>query len=201
MRATLVSGLERLIGIYQTPSGRKMVRYTMVSVVSTAVSLGLLGIVFGVVHLWSEVPSAIFANAVATIPSYYLNRQWAWGKTGRSHLVKEVLPFWLASFAGLALSTGAAALAHNFSASHHFHHLGRTVIVLGANLVAYGVLWIGKFLLFNRLFRHHPDDSGQPPDGATREGDGERRDGSVAEVGELERDPEVAVLERLDHRL
>ncbi len=194
MRATPVAGLERLIGIYQTPSGKKMIRYTMVSVVSTAVSLGVLGLVFGVVHLWSEVPSAIFANAVATIPSYYLNRRWAWGKTGRSHLMKEVVPFWLASFAGLALSTVAAAVAHNFSTSHHFHHFGRTIIVLGANFAAYGVLWVGKFLLFNRLFRHHPHPAGaehQPV------GVGE----SVAEVGELEGNAEVPVLERLDHRL
>lgn len=208
MRVTSASGFERLVAFYQTPSGKKMIRYMLVSVVSTAVSLGVLGLVFGVVHLWSEVPSAVFANAVATVPSYYLNRQWAWGKTGRSHMVKEVLPFWLASFAGLALSTGAAALAHDFSVSHHLHHLGRTVVVLGANLVAYGLLWIGKFLLFNQLFRHPApaaadDDSAfarDPGSEAAGAGPAQAR-GSVAEVGELKGDAEVPVLERLDHRL
>ena len=125
----------------------------MVSVVSTIVSFGTLGLVFGVLHLWSEVPSAIFANAVGTVPSYYLNRKWAWGKSGRSHLVKEVLPFWAASLAGLVLSTFAAAWARDFTSSHHLRHLGATVIVLAANVGAYGVQWIGKFLIFNRLFR------------------------------------------------
>lgn len=193
MSVTPASGLERLTAIYQTPSGKKMIRYTMVSVVSTAVSLGVLGLVFGVVHLWSEVPSAIFANAVATIPSYYLNRQWAWGKSGRSHMFKEVLPFWLVSFAGLGLSTVAAALAHDFSVSHHLHHLTRTVVVLGANLGAYAILWIGKFLLFNQLFRHSATTAAD--DGAAE------LEGSVSEVGELEGDAEVPFLERLDHRL
>jgi putative flippase GtrA len=156
MPGIFVGSYQRVSRVYQTPSGKKIIRYTMVSVVSTAVSLGTLGIVFGLLHLWSEVPSAIFANVVATPPSYYLNRRWAWGKSGKSHLFKEVVPFWVASFVGLALSTWAAAMARDFSNSHHFHHLGHTVIVLGGNLGAYGVLWILKFLLFQLLFRQSP---------------------------------------------
>lgn len=198
--------------VYQNPSGKKIIRYTMVSVVSTAVSLGTLGIVFGVLHLWSEVPSAVFANVVATPPSYYLNRKWAWGKSGKSHVFKEVVPFWVASFVGLALSTWAAAMARDFSNSHHFHHLGHTVIVLGGNLGAYGVLWVLKFLLFQFLFRQAPlpaeDDDGEgariavlpPPttvSQASANGGGTASsphvtnaedaagDASVAEVGEL----------------
>ncbi|HXX89677.1 MAG TPA: GtrA family protein [Acidimicrobiales bacterium] len=153
--------VERAWQTYQTPTGKKMFRYTMVSVVSTAVSLGVLFLVYGVLRLWSEVPSAIFANAVATVPSYYLNRKWAWGKSGKSHLWKEVVPFWAASFAGLLLSTVAAAMARDFSQEHQLHHFGSTVIVMTANFTAYGVLWIGKFLIFNRLFRHHPQEQAE----------------------------------------
>jgi len=145
---------DRALRAYETPNGKKMFRYTMVSVISTGVSLAILALVFGVLHLWSEVPSAIFANSVAAVPSYYLNRKWAWGKSGRSHLVKEVLPFWVASVVGLLASTFAAAWARDFSRDHQLHHFGATVVVMGASLFAYGVLWIGKFLIFNRLFRH-----------------------------------------------
>jgi putative flippase GtrA len=146
--------LDSAMRVYETPNGKRMFRYTMVSVISTAFSLGLLALVFGILHLWSEVPSAIFANAVATVPSYYLNRKWAWGKSGKSHLVKEVLPFWAASFAGLVLSTFAAAWARDFSRDHQLHHFAATVVVMAASLTAYGLLWIGKFLIFNQLFRH-----------------------------------------------
>ncbi len=40
----------------------------MVSVISTAVSLIVIAIVYGGLQLWSEVPSTIFGNAVATVP-------------------------------------------------------------------------------------------------------------------------------------
>ena len=32
----------------------------------------------------------------------------------------------------------------------------RTLLVLGANLMAFGVLWVVKFLVFNRLFHVSP---------------------------------------------
>ena len=145
----------RVWRLYHTPTGKKLFRYTMVSVVSTAVSQFTLFIVFGVLQLLSGVWSNVLANAVATVPSYYLNRKWVWGKTGRSHLGKEVIPFWALSFAGMALSTLSVAGAEHWG-KKHFHHFGLTVLVLGANLAAFGVLWVGKFLIFNRMFHVHP---------------------------------------------
>ncbi|MHB8439260.1 MAG: GtrA family protein [Acidimicrobiales bacterium] len=148
--------LERLLRLFRTPHGKKLFRYTMVSVISTAVSLGTLELVFGVFRLWSEVPSTLFANLVATVPSYYLNRSWAWGKSGRSHLWKEVLPFWVLAVIGWTLSIATSAAAHSFSVNHHFGHDLRTLVVEAANIAAFGVLWIGKFLIFNRMFHIGP---------------------------------------------
>lgn len=146
----------RLWRLYHSPQGRKLVRYSMVSVVSTAVSFAVLGFVYGILRLWSEVPDTVFANVVAIFPSYYLNRSWVWGKSGKSHLWREVVPFWSMSFAGIVLSIFAAAEAKHLGTSWHLHHLGRTVVLLAANVSAFGVLWILKFLLFNRLFHVHP---------------------------------------------
>ena len=56
---------ERLVHLWQkrdTPEARQLFRYTMVSVISTLVSVGVLAIVFGVLHLWGEVGSTVFAN-------------------------------------------------------------------------------------------------------------------------------------------
>ena len=69
--------IERLWAWLHTHEGRKIFRYTMVSVISTAVSFVVLALVYGVLRLWTEVPSTVFANSVATFPSYWLNRQWA----------------------------------------------------------------------------------------------------------------------------
>lgn len=147
----------RLWRLYHTPSGKKLFRYTMVSVVSTVVSFAVLGILFYVLRLWSEVPDNVIANIAGIFPSYYLNRSWAWGKTGPSHLWREVVPFWAMSFAGIVIAIGAGTLAHHIGVSVlHLHRLGRTAVLYGANIFAFGVLWVGKYLIINKLFHVHP---------------------------------------------
>ena len=89
----------------------------MVSVISTIVSFGVLFLVFGVLKLWGEIASTVFANVVATVPSYYLNRKWVWGKGGRSHLTKEIMPFWALSALGIVVSIGGAAVARHIGRS------------------------------------------------------------------------------------
>jgi putative flippase GtrA len=136
-----------------SPQGRKLRRYFLGSVISTGVSFGTLTLVYGVFRLWTQVPSTLFANLVATVPSYYLNRNWTWGRTGRGDLWREMLPFWVASVAGILASMAAAQGARDLSLSLHLHHLLSTVVVDGANVATYGVLWVAKYLFFNVLFR------------------------------------------------
>jgi putative flippase GtrA len=148
--------VQRAVDWLHTPRGRKLFRYLMGSVISTAVSFVVLTLVYGVLHLWSPVPSAVFANGVATVPSYYLNRNWTWGKRGRSKVWREMLPFWATSATGIALSMLSEAYAHQLSDGHHLHRLASTVLVDGANLVTFVVLWVAKFLVFNKLFKVTP---------------------------------------------
>jgi putative flippase GtrA len=144
--------IERLWAWLHTHEGRKIFRYTMVSVISTAVSFVVLALVYGVLRLWSEVPSTVFANSVATFPSYWLNRQWAWGKSGRSHFVKEVIPFWTMSAIGIAFSIVGAAVARHIGIKYQLDHLSLTIVVLVANVLSFGIFWVIKLLLFNRIF-------------------------------------------------
>ena len=141
----------KIIDWSRTHEGKKLMRFTMVSVISTAVSFFTLFIVFGLLK-WSQVPATIFANAVATIPSYNLNRKWAWGKGGRSHLMKEIIPFWTMSAVGIAVSIVGAQVARHISVKHHLPHFEQTVIVLAANVASFAIFWVLKLLLFNRLF-------------------------------------------------
>jgi putative flippase GtrA len=152
----MVATVKRLWRLYHTPTGKKLIRYAMVSVISTAVSFTTLFIVFGVLRLWSEVPSTVFANLVASVPAYYLNRSWSWGKSGRSHMFKEVIPFWTMTAIGITISIGTASLARHLSNEYNLQHLGRTIVVLGANTLAFAMLWIVKFMVFNRLFHVDP---------------------------------------------
>ncbi len=150
--------LERLIHLWEkrdTPEAQHLIKYSMVSVISTAVSFGVLFLVFGVLKLWGEVTSTVFANLVATVPSYWLNRKWVWGKGGRSHLTKEIIPFWSLSAIGIVVSMGGAALAKHVGKVHHLPHAEQTALVLLANLLSFGIFWVLKFLVFNRMFHVH----------------------------------------------
>ncbi len=153
MGATLI----RLWRFARTPEGLKLIRYTTVSIISALTSLVILTFVYGVLRLWSEVFSTLFANVMAGIPSYFLNRQWVWKKGGRSHLWREVLPFWVMSLTGIGFALFTASWAHNFADEHHLQHLARTVLVVGANVGAFGLLWVLKFLILNRLFAQIAD--------------------------------------------
>ena len=167
MRAALV----RLWRFSRTPEGLKLIRYTMVSAISALTSLVILTIVYGVFRLWSEVFSTLFSNVMAGFPSYFLNRRWVWKKGGRSHLWREILPFWVMSLTGIGFALFTASLVQHFANAHDLHHLVRTVLVVGANIAAFGILWVLKFIILNRLFAQiadaevGPDPQPGPSDG------------------------------------
>lgn len=141
----------------RTPEGQKLFRYSMVSVISVAVSQVVL---FLGQFFWSARTSVIVATCVSAVPSYQLNRAWAWGKKGRSDIMGEILPFWGMALLGLVLSTWAAGFAESHAADVTASHLGQKLIVNGAALAAFGVLWVAKFAILNRvLFAHRPGDA------------------------------------------
>jgi len=149
----------------RSEEGRKALKYTAVSVVSTAFSQLAFILAFGVFSWFGPRGSSIFATCVGTVPSYYLNRNWAWGKSGRSHMLKEVLPFWGLALVGLVFSTWAVDFTHSHISGIR-SHAEHTAILTAAYLGSFGTLWIGKFLIFNRFLfvdhhlHHHPDPHG-----------------------------------------
>jgi putative flippase GtrA len=156
-----------LLALARTPEGTKMVRYTLISAICLVISVFTLGVTHGLLH-WSAFSANVFACAVGTVPSYELNRKWAWGKQGRGHLLKEVAPFWSLAFIGLAFSTWWAVQAESLAHRHHLTRGVQTVLVEAAVLTAYGILWVGKFIIFNKvLFAHHPEDLEPALDGRT----------------------------------
>ena len=130
--------------------GRKAMRYSLVSVVSVGVSQVTLFVLLVLFH-WKATSANIVAVVIGGIPSYYLNRRWAWGKTGKSHLWREIAPFWFLAFLGLASSTLAVDAAESWATGLHRSRLVQAIIINGASITTFGVLWIGKFFLFNKV--------------------------------------------------
>ncbi|MEY2471545.1 MAG: hypothetical protein QOK28_874 [Actinomycetota bacterium] len=129
---------------------RRLFRYSAVSV--AAIVIGQVALVgyFYFLH-WSARPATIAASITSGVPAYYLNRRWAWGKSGRSHVLREVVPFWTMTFAGLVLSAWLAGYAGKFGQDHFDSRAMQTVIVDGASIAAFGALWVLKFVVFDRF--------------------------------------------------
>jgi hypothetical protein len=70
--------------------------------------------------------------------------------------MKEIVPFWSMSAIGVVVSIGGAAVARHIGIEHHLSHLAQTALVLVANVVSFGLFWVLKYMLFNRLFHVHP---------------------------------------------
>ena len=129
----------------------------MASAITTMVSLTTILVTYGSGLIHGVISATLFGNVVAILPSYYLTRAWAWGKRGRSHWRKEVLPYWTLSLAGIAFSLlGADLVKHVVHQHPHWDHEVNTVLVAGMNLVSFAVFWVLKILLFNRIFHTHP---------------------------------------------
>ena len=144
-------------------------RYSMVSVVNVVVGQALLFILVRAFTFgtdWNQTVAWTVANILAVslgaVPAYYLNRIWVWGKRGRSHFTREILPFWGFAVAGLVLSTVAVNLASGLT--------DVKIVANIANITAFGVLWVVKFFVFDSLLfgsGHHQAD--EVPDEVTGE--------------------------------
>ena len=147
------SGIRKIIAWTKTHRGRKLIRFTSVSAVSTVVSFVTIAFVYGFKIIRGEIEATLFGNLVAAIPSYSLNRRWTWGKTGRSHVRREILPFMTISLLGISFSMVGAAYARHLVHTHQWSHLINTGIVTGANLTSFAIFWILKLIVLNRIFR------------------------------------------------
>jgi len=114
----------------------------MVSAIAIVVSQTVLVIAHAILD-WSPIVSNIVAVAVSSIPSYLLNRAWVWRKTGSHNLFREIVPFWTFAFVGLGLSVLFVWMAAKWSDA--------TIVVSAANLSAFGILWVGRYIVLDQL--------------------------------------------------
>lgn len=125
----------------------KLLRFSMVSIVGVVITQVLLILCHGVLGIDALV-SNVIAVTVSSAPVFVLNKRWVWGKGGRSHMRREVLPFWGFTLLGLVLSTVLVALANHWSDS--------TLLVMAANIGGFGLVWVSKFLFLDAIIFGDP---------------------------------------------
>ena len=130
-------------------------KYSMVSVVAIAISQAILVTCHAVLD-WDAVVSNVLAVTISSVPSYWLNRRWVWGKSGSHDVWREIVPFWVFAFAGLGLSVLFVWAATKWSDA--------TIVVSIANLSAFGILWVARYIVLDQLLFttlehvHHEDE-------------------------------------------
>jgi putative flippase GtrA len=130
----------------------RLAGFAAVSVVAVPFAQLALWVCYGLIGM-AAVPANVVAVAVGAIPSYWLNRRWVWQKSGGHSVSREILPFWSYTFLGLALSTVFVAIADRI--------WGTGLAVALANMAGFGVLWIGKFILLERVLFVHQGERAQ----------------------------------------
>ncbi len=144
--------LERSVAWSKTRQGKKLIRYTASSVITTGVSFGSIVVFYGFKIIPGVIWATLAGNVIATLPSYHLNRLWAWGKRGPSAFKKEIVPYWSLAFAGIAFSQIGAFTARDIVRAHHWSHLLNTGLVAFTNVVCFAIFWVLKLIVFNRIF-------------------------------------------------
>jgi putative flippase GtrA len=132
---------------------RQWLRYGTVSLIATATSLTVLGVLVSTTTVPAGLANVI-ATAAGAVPSFELNRRWVWRRTGRRSVRGELVPFWLLSLTGLALSTLTVSLTAAWASAAGLHGAARTAAIELANVAAWGSLWVAQFVILDRiLFR------------------------------------------------
>ena len=134
-------------------------RYTLGSalafVASEVTLLGLLGS-----GLTGAAVASIAAWAAGAVVNYHFSRSYAWGRRGRSDPWRELLPFWAMSVVCLVASTWTSDLAHDRAPAVTGSHPLQLAFVGAVYLGTYGVLFVGKFLLFHFVIFTDRDTAG-----------------------------------------
>jgi putative flippase GtrA len=126
--------------------GVKVTRYSIGSVVALATSEVTFAVLYATGWLGTSSATAV-AFCAGAIPNWILNRRWAWERRGRLRVSREVVLYAVVSF----VSWAASAVATGEASSHlHGSHTARVVLVSGAYAATYGVLFLVKFVVFER---------------------------------------------------
>ena len=140
----------RVVAYVRTEQARKKLRYAGVSVVFLPIGQFLVQ-VFG---LWLDnyTVASLLAAAVNTLPNFFDNKYFVWRLTSRENQRSQMLVFWVAVMLGVSLATLFTLLVENAMGDQT--QLVRAASVFVAQVLGFGIVWVGRFLLLDRwLFK------------------------------------------------
>ena len=143
--------------------GRKQLRYAGISVVFVPLGQALIQIFALLIHNkhgdGNFTVASILSAAILTFPNFYANKRWVWHDTNSDKLRTQVLVFWVAAMLGVTLATLLTALVEH--QARHQTHLVQAICVFFAQLVGFGIVWVGRYVILDKwLFKvtHHGEE-------------------------------------------
>ncbi len=129
---------------------RKKLRYAGVSVLFVPIGQSFTQ----VLGLWfhNYTVGSLVAVAILTVPFFFASKHLVWRVTSRENLRSQMLVFWVAVILGASLSTLFTHLVENAMVGQTRLVCGTAVFV--AQLLGYGIVFVGRFLILDRwLFK------------------------------------------------
>jgi putative flippase GtrA len=136
---TLSTVLARL----RTERTLKLIRFGAVSAFNVMFGQAILYGAQVALH-WPPVAANVVSVSLGTFPAYILSRYWVWEKRGKNRVVSEILPFWMLTLLGFALSTTAVWLVDS-------RWNAAPVVINLTSLTAFGLVWLAKFFVLDRV--------------------------------------------------
>ncbi|WP_419929760.1 GtrA family protein [Candidatus Poriferisocius sp.] len=124
-----------------TDNWQRLLRYCGTSAVGVVLGQTILRVCYDLLG-WSGLVSNLVAFIIANIPVYFLYRGWVWDSDGPTRWGRVVLPFWLVSLAGLALSSLAVGLVDAATDNGWY--------ITAASVGAFGTVWLVKYAVCDR---------------------------------------------------
>jgi len=148
----------------KTPQGRKQLRYAGVSVIFVPLGQILIQVLAAFVYdgknkfTWASITAA----AILTLPNFFANKYLVWRDTPKDNLRTQVIVFWLAAMLGVTFATSLTWVVEEYVV-HDQDGLIENAAVFAAQLLGFGIVWVGRYLILDRwIFKvtHH----GEEPD-------------------------------------
>jgi putative flippase GtrA len=133
----------------------KVWRYTVGSIIAVVTSLVVFAVAFGLGL--GNVPANVLAFLAGAIPNWVLNRSWAWQRTGRVHVRREIILYAVVSALSLVASSAATGWAGREVPSVTPNHALQVLLVACAYIATYGVLFVAKYVIYELVVFAGPD--------------------------------------------
>ena len=130
-------------------------RYATGSVVATVCSQTTFLLLYGPLHA-SPTTATTVGWLAGAVPNYWVNRAWTWQRRGWPSLSHEVVPYLAIVLTTLLFATIATNVADAVFAERVSDGV-RIALVSATFLAVYGLVFLLKFFLLDRLFAHPAD--------------------------------------------